>query len=1493
MKWLRHTINTVVWVLLTFYVTLTISVNIPAVQKYFGREVSSALSEKFGTKVCVGRIDVGLFNRIIIDDVTMLDHQRHPLLRAGRISAKLDLLRLPYNEICITSAQLFGADIHINRASASARPNYQFVVDSLASKDTTGHSKLNLQIHSLVIRRGALRYDQFDMLRMHTLDIHHLNIKNISTHILLSDLTKDAGSINIKKLSLTEQCGLYIQKLTAKVTLSSHRLALDHLFLRTPTSKINLRKIIADFQRKDDKIDWNSMSYVGSIKPSVISTYDISCLTDKIKRSQDNIQLSTRFHGTKHHVTVENVHFDVFHGAARKSSILHFSGDIHSTLDSHQPNWSIICHSLYINQEGKNIFNVDLPAVTDRLDHLAFTGSGRGKGTRQIHVSGSLLSDAGNAKVNFKIDHQALAGYLETQRFNLQQITANKDLGELAASIKVAGNLHQKMFLADGRIDRIDFKGYPYQHININGAFRNETFSGHCSINDPNIVATIESKDGISLSQHHYVLDAEISHLRPSAVNLLKGKLGDTNYAVNLSANLSGSSLNNLNGLLKVTNFRARRGDESYELQSLQIKAGKSNHDHFVTMLSDFGHIEVTGQFDYTTLLQSIQNVFIHQLPNIQTLTSFRYRPSHSNNFALTATILHDDWLRFFTGVDLNLLQPLSLTCSLDSKTEGIDCHVVAPDLAYNGGHYQNVNIIATSPNNQLNCRGSLTKTDDNRPGTDYQIQATAVGNTLRTSLSMDNHAKKQRLRGQLNADMAFLTNEKNQVVASIDVKKSHLFVGDSVYTIHADQLTYSKKHLTINNLNIASNSQSIRINGQASPNRDDSIIVDLNNVNVEYILDLVNFHSVDFSGNVNGKAYLSSLFGTPKAKGNIVVSDFQFEEGNMGTLNANVRWNNEKKQIDIDAIALDTMHTDRGFQDRRTVINGYVSPKRNDINLTFNAENARGEFLKGFCSNFMSDIDLSVNGKLNLWGDLKKLNLTGGAKVSGATTITPINTRYYLSDDSVRFLVNEIRFAGDTIRDRLGNRGLLSGALYHTHLSHLSYDLHVKANNLLGYDLGPDDGNTVYGTISGTGSVDINGKPGEVNIKVDATPSRRSVMCYDITSPEAIGTQEFIQWVSRDSLQAQLVNALPPSDNDAKPEDVPTDIHINFLIHATPDATLKIIMDKTSGDYIDLNGTGIIRATYYNKGGVKLYGNYVVDRGIYKLTIQNIIKRDFTFKQGSTITFGGDPSYANLNLEAQYMLNSVNLADLQLGRRFSGNNIRVNCLMKVTGTPSDPKVDFDMDMPTVSADVKQMIYSIINSEDEMKQQVLYLLAVGRFYNKTENNAQDVETKESKTTLAMQSILSGQLSQQINNVLGSVVKNKNWNFGANISTGTEGWNNAEYEGILSGSLLNNRLLFNGQFGYRDNATTANQSFIGDFDIRYLIVPNGNLSVRIYNQTNDRYFTRNALNTQGVGFVIKHDFDNWKELWHRKKQTSQSKETAGTKDVKQTKMEKKR
>ena len=96
--------------------------------------------------------------------------------------------------------------------------------------------------------------------------------------------------------------------------------------------------------------------------------------------------------------------------------------------------------------------------------------------------------------------------------------------------------------------------------------------------------------------------------------------------------------------------------------------------------------------------------------------------------------------------------------------------------------------------------------------------------------------------------------------------------------------------------------------------------------------------------------------------------------------------------------------------------------------------------------------------------------------------------------------------------------------------------------------------------------------------------------------------------------------------------------------------------------------------------------------------------------------------------------------------------------------------------------------------------------------------------------------------------------------------------------MLSGSMFNNRLLFNGQFGYRNNVAKDKASFIGDFDIHYLLFPNGNVAFRVYNQTNDRYFTRNSLTTQGIGLILKKDFNNLGDIFgHRKKKTKKARQ----------------
>ena len=71
------------------------------------------------------------------------------------------------------------------------------------------------------------------------------------------------------------------------------------------------------------------------------------------------------------------------------------------------------------------------------------------------------------------------------------------------------------------------------------------------------------------------------------------------------------------------------------------------------------------------------------------------------------------------------------------------------------------------------------------------------------------------------------------------------------------------------------------------------------------------------------------ALSSKPEAFATCDVKQFTFENGPMGTLAANVLWNSKEEQIEIDAIANEA-------DDKNTLIEGYVSPKRNYIDFRY-----------------------------------------------------------------------------------------------------------------------------------------------------------------------------------------------------------------------------------------------------------------------------------------------------------------------------------------------------------------------------------------------------------------------------------------------------------------------------------------------------------------------------------------------------------------------------
>ena len=1428
MKKFKHICNGIIWTLIVLYLLLIVLMHLPSVQTFLGKEVAEALADKFGTKVEVGKVNLGFFNRIIIDDVMMYDQQGDSLIYASRLSAKIDYMAATQGKISVSSAQIFGLRANLYRQTAKSPANFQFVLDSLASKDTTQHKPLDLHIGSLIIRRGAIAYNQRDVApRSGVFSPQHIRVSELSSHILLNHVTDNSIDLLLKKLSFKDESGFKLQSLHFKLQADRQKATLKEFRLLMPRSELVLDDLKATYRFEGKRFIPESLHFEGGIQQSKITFADVASLVPALRHFDDAVFVSSRFSGTAKSISVPSLNLRTGSGSIN----LQARGS-YSHASSH-PAWNADIANLNLSPAGVEFLaenlgsKVKIPKEIQRLGTIHLTGKAKGY-EKVLSAKGNIETDAGNISLQAVKNDDRIKASVDTRGVNLGRILDNRKLGTVVARIDAHGTM--KHIFAKGNIARFDYGNYDFHNIEIDGDYDMKALRGTASIADPNVNLSV--KGDYHLGSRLYALDAAINHLRPTVLGM-------------------------------------KMHDPSYSLDNISISANNKGKEGHLDVEAPFVSLYARGQYDLTTIYGSIMRLVADKLPTIPGIS--KHAAKGYNDFTLQANITSAEVLQRMFGLPLSLSLPVHINGNISDAEKNVNLYINAPNFSWDGSAFHDANIELNTIGDSLRMEARISQGLPYEKAPVYRLRAAAADNNLSTLLYYANQSSKLPITGKIDARTQFFTSDNGATGVHVTVNPSEIMLGEKKWLLNPADIIYRKNELTVDMLNFSHGDQHIIINGKATPQATDSIVADLKDVDVAYILNLVNFHSVDFAGKASGKAVVKSIFQTPEAYANLDVKDFVFENGPLGTLHAKAAYDNQEGQINIDATAEDG-------PEHLTVINGYVSPKRNYIDLGIEAHNTSLKFMENFCGSFLNNVEAWCKGKLNVVGDLKNINLVGDVVAHGRMHMKQLGTDYTFNHLRAHAIPDDIQFEGDSIYDSHYNGkhshfALIRGGIHHKHLTRMSYDLDIDANNFLGFDTHEFGDDTFYGTVFATGTVGIHGKSGETIIDIDATPEPHSIFVYNVASPDAISAGSFIHW--NDATPYIYRPYSPDNDKDKKKDsssNFSSDMRINFLVNTNPNLTLKLMMDDQTGDYITLNGNGVIRANYYNKGGLDMFGNYVVDHGQYKRTIQNIIKKDFDFQPGGTIAFGGDPYNAPLNLQAKYTVNGVPLSDLNIGRSFSSNNIRVDCLMDITGTPGAPKVDFSMDLPTVNSDAKQMIYSVINSQEEMNQQVLYLLGIGRFYTQTKNNQTSEDaSQQSQTSLAMQSLLSGTISQQINNVLSSFVNSSNWNFGANISTGNEGFNNAEYEGILSGRLLNNRLLFNGQFGYRDNAN-ATQSFIGDFDLRYLIFPNGNLSIHVYNQTNDRYFTRNSLNTQGVGLIMKKDFFNLRDLLGIKKKS---------------------
>ena len=1458
--------------------------------------VAEELSDLLNTRVTIGRINIGLLNRIIIDDVLLDDQDEQEMLKVTRLSAKFDIMPFFKGKISISSVQLFGFNINLQKKTPDSPPNFKFVLDAFASNDTVKkNNSLDLRINSILIRRGRMAYHVLSEEETPgKFNAKHIHLQNIIANISLKALSKDSINLGIKRLSLDEKVsGFSLKKMSLKLVANSRQTSIDNFAIELPETSLKLDTIhlIYDSLKAFDRFT-EQVRFSFRTLPSQITLKDISPFLPALSHFKEPISLDMEVKGTVNQLTCSHLEITADNRQFR------LKGDV-ALQDLSHPQDAYVFGTLseltattrgvgFLVRNLSHDYN-GVPPVLERLGNVSFRGEVSGYFT-DIVTYGQLHTDLGGVNMDLKLSSDkskglfAFSGAVKTTDYKLGKLLANEQLGEITFNLDVHGrHVTDRLPVVElkGLIASVDYSRYRYENITLDGEYKQGGFNGKVALDDPNGSIYLNGDVNVSSRIPTFNFQAIINKLRPHDLNLTS-KYPDTEFSLKLRANFTGGSVDEMIGEINVDSLEFMSPEKQYFMNNMNIRASKQNNENQLRLTSEFLTASVEGKFQYHTLPASILNIMRKYVPSL-ILPPKKPIETH-NNFQFDIHIYNTDILSTIFDIPLTVYTHSTLKGYFNDPLQRLRVEGYFPRLQYKNNFIESGMILCENPSDHIRARVRLTNLKK-KGAVNLSLDAQAKDDNISTTLNWGNSAA-VTYSGQLAAVAKFLRTEgeKPLLKAMVEVKPTDIILNDTLWQIHPSQVVVDSGKVDVNNFYFSHQDRYVRINGRLSDNPQDSVKVDLKDINMGYVFDIASISDdVNFEGDATGTAYASGVFKKPVMNTRLFIKNFSLNQGRLGDLNIYGEWDNENRGIRLDASIKDISTTP-------SRVTGIIHPLKPESGLDLNIEanELNLKFLEHYMKSIANDIKGRATGKVHFYGKFKGLNLDGAVMTDASMNFDILNTHFAIKD-TILLAPSGLTFNNIHISDMEGHSGRMNGYLHFQHFKNLNYRFEIQANNMLVMNTKESTDMPFYGTVYGTGNALLTGNAIQgLDVNVAMTTNRNSIFTYINGSVASATSNQFIKFVDKtprrtiqDSIQIiSYYEQLQQKRQEAE-EEQKTDIRLNILVDATPDATMKIIMDPVAGDYISGKGTGNIRTEFYNKGDVKMFGSYQINQGVYKFSLQEVIRKDFVIKNGSTITFNGAPLDANLDIQASYTVNSASLNDLipeESSSIIQQPNVKVNCIMNLSGILVRPTIKLGIELPNERDEVQTLVRNYISTEEQMNMQILYLLGIGKFYTEDARNNQNSNV--------MSSVLSSTLSGQLNNALSQVFETNNWNIGTNLSTGDKGWTDMEVEGILSGQLLNNRLLINGNFGYRDNPM-ANTNFVGDFEAEWLINRSGDIRLKAYNETNDRYYTKTNLTTQGVGIMYKKDFNKWSDLFFWNKWKLRNKRKQEEKSKQQT------
>ena len=1432
-----------------FLLLICLLLSIPAVQTQLGKLATNRLNKDFGTNLVVNKIDLSFLGSVQLKGIEIRDHHKDTLIFLDKLSTSLlNAKKILDNKVNLGSVSASGLTMHLKTYKGEDNDNLSIFVESF--DDDTPKDSLS---SPFILRTSNIYIDGLNFKLLDFNEKDPLQFEALNGGGNLQDFSVVGPEVNakIRGLYFTENRGISITNLSTDFLYSKTQMKFDKTTLQTNNSKV-FGDIEFKYKREDLQYFKDKVTITAKFKKSSLSILDVQKLYNELQ-GNDLLNFTGNINGTLNNFKAQNLNVTSSNGmkiiadlgfknALSSQRGFEFTGDLENVTASYNQ----------LKRVLPNLLGKTLPTEFSRLGK--FTLSGRTLITPEkmdavIDVDseiGTIISDLELTNID-DIDLASYSGEVEFQDFNIGKFVNDPILGKVTLSGDVNGsgfkveNINTSII---GKIENLEFNGYNYQDLLVNGQFQLQKFDGDLKVNDENLKLDFNGLADFSSAINKFDFTADIGF-----ANLKETKLFERDSISRFKGkaifDLRGNTLDDMIGKINFSNVEYTNQKQKYPFKQFEVTSAIKDSIKTIKINSeDIVKGELEGKFLFSELLPVSQNALGSIYANYN---PYKVLPNQFLNFNFT--IYNQIIDVFFPQV--SIAPNTKISGSIKGNTNGFKLRFNSPEIDAYGVKIDKLALRLDNKNPLFNTHLTADKVDHKY----YKVEKLNLLNrTVNDTLFFKSEfTGGRRNREKFNLDFFYTIDETKKSVVGIE--KSTFNFKENNWSINPGNNKENKvvfdiktNEFDFKQFKLKAKEQEIAFSGMLRDSTEKALNVDFTKVKLASFLPPID--SLSLKGVLDGNLDFSQKEGIYSPEGLLRIKDFSINGFQQGDLALNVKGENSYEKYSVD-LSLSNQRV------KSIAATGSLdfSTKRPQIDLGVFLENFQLEAFSPLGQDVLSKLRGEASGSFTLKGALGNPSMDGLLFLEGAGLKFP-----YLDVDYDMEGVNTIRlkeqsfFLNDiTLRDTEHNtKGNLKGSITHSNFKLWSLDLTIDTDNLLVLNTKETEESLYYGTGFLKGNARIYGLTDRLFIDVVGSTQPNTKFVIPISDVKTVDNYKLITFkkAQTDSIVQEQVNNFEALKG----------LTLDIKLDVTKDAEAEVVIDKNSGSALRGKGEGNLQIVINTRGKFTMDGNFVVDEGQYDFKYGGLVNRTFDVEKGGSISWNGDPFDASLNIQAKYTTRANPAVLLE---NFNSNRkIPVDLFVKITGGLFNSKQEFDIKIPNVNPAIKSELEFKLNDNDinEKTFQFLSLLAFNKFYN-----------PDATSTLNSASAIIGTTSSAISGVLSDLISSKDgkvqFGLGYDVAdeNDVENLNTEDQINVSVGTQISDRVIVNGKVGVPVGSKTQ-ASVVGEVKVEILLNEDGTFRTVIFNRQNEiQYSTEEEGYTQGVGLTYQVNFNNLSDL----------------------------